>query len=901
MGVVWRATDTSLGRDVAVKVLPEAFAGDPDRMARFEREARVLASLNHPNIAAIYGVGSADGVRFLAMELVTGDDLATRLEQGPLPVVETLQIARQIAEGLEAAHEKGVIHRDLKPANVKVTPDGIVKVLDFGLAKALEGETMPAASTRSLSHSPTLTSPMTAAHVILGTAAYMSPEQARGKPVDRRADIWAFGCLVLECLTGQRAFDGETVSDTLAKILEREPDLKALPGGTPARVRDLIQRCLIKDPKLRLRDIGDARIVLEEVLAARTSSGRLLVQDVVGAGAAPRRLPLGVIAAAGAIGVVIGAGVWALVTPRVGGGAGEPTCVTVTMPPGITVQNARLTPDGRTLVVRGQPQDPDGSGTARPMIFTRRLDSFEFKPLAGTKGVVGFATGRSGTLHATIQVSPASPALRWVSLPLDGSSPPTTRADWKDSWNDVARLSNGDILIREGNASFVRMPGSGGTASPPVRMDAGRPGVSRFEFTGNELPGDHAALVNVVSYDTRGWHYSVGVVDAKTGKVKVVEEDGGNALYSPTGHLLFARGDAILAVPFDAGNAEVRGTPVAVWSGLSTNFTFVPGAFSLTDAGALFYRPGQVGGDRSFAILDAAGSLTSWSTERRPVDGGPALSPDGRSFACTMANARGIDEIWISPVDHADFRRLGTDPNADCTWAAWSPDGVRLAYYRNGKDGLDGIYIQDVDGGPARRILAPESDQVTYLATTWLPDGSAVLATRIEAGRFSIVAVPVPANPADASRPRPMLQADFNRGFAMVAPGGRMMAFNSQESGKWQVMVAELRADGSVGRPTLVSPQEGQVHLWGTDGRTIYVQDARGRLQKFSVTPGPQPTVSAPVEVGDLEKLRIQLWCPLPGGRLLVGLKNENEYEITRYDLVLNWTELLKRKMRAAR
>jgi serine/threonine-protein kinase len=901
MGVVWRATDTSLGRDVAVKVLPEAFARDPDRMARFEREARVLASLNHPNIAAIYGVGSADGVRFLAMELVTGDDLATRLEHGPVPVVETLQIARQIAEGLEAAHEKGVIHRDLKPANVKVTPDGNVKVLDFGLAKALEGEMAPAASAPNLSHSPTLTSPMTAAHVILGTAAYMSPEQARGKPVDRRADIWAFGCLVLECLTGQRAFDGETVSDTLAKILEREPDLKALPGGTPARVRDLIQRCLIKDPKLRLRDIGDARIVLEEVLAARTSSGRLLVKDEVGSGATPRRLRPGVIAAVGAIGVVIGAGVCALVAPHLGGEAGEPTCVTLTMPPGITVQNAGLTPDGRTLVVRGQPQDPDGSGTARPMVYTRRLDSFEFKPLPGTEGVVGFATGRKGTLYATIQVSPASPALRAVTVPLDGSSPPTTLTDWKDSWSGGVRLSNGDLLIREGDASFVRMPVSGGTPSPAVRMDAGRAGVSRFEFTGNALPGDQAALVNVVSYDTRGWHYSVGVVDTRTGKVKVVEEDGGNALYSPTGHLLFSRGDAILAAPFDAGKAEVRGAPVAVWSGLSTNFTFVPGAFSLTDAGGLFYRPGQVGGDRSFAILDAGGSLTSWSAERRPMDSAPVLSPDGRHFACTMVNARGIDEAWVSPVDHADFRRLGTDPNADCFWMTWSPDGGRLAYYRNGKDGKDGIYIQDVDGGPARRILAPESDQVTYQTTGWLPDGSAVVATRTEAGRFSLVAVPIPANPADTSQPRPMLQADFNRGFAFVAPGGRMIAFYSQESGNGQVMVAELHADGSVGRPVRVSPLEAQIHLWGTDDRTLYVQDVRNRLLKFSVTPGPQPTVSGPAEVGDLEKLRIQFWTPLPGGRVWVGLKNENEYEITRYNLVLNWTDLLKRKMRAAR
>ena len=323
MGVVWRATDTTLGRDVAIKVLPEAFSTDPERMARFEREARMLASLNHPNIAAIYGVGSAGGVRFLAMELVTGDDLAARLTHGPVPVVEALELTRQVAEALEAAHEKGIIHRDLKPANVKVTPDGHVKVLDFGLAKAMEGEAS-AASASAMSYSPTITGPMTAANVILGTAAYMSPEQARGKAVDRRADIWAFGCLLFECLTGRRAFSGETVSDTLAKILERDPDLRALPGGTPPRVRDLFQRCLIKDPRLRLRDIGDARIALEEVLAARSPSGRLLVAETPGAGAASRGLPLRPLAIGGVVGLALGLGMWSVLGLRSGGARGDP-------------------------------------------------------------------------------------------------------------------------------------------------------------------------------------------------------------------------------------------------------------------------------------------------------------------------------------------------------------------------------------------------------------------------------------------------------------------------------------------------------------------------------------------------------------------------------------------------
>ncbi|MEK7330434.1 MAG: serine/threonine-protein kinase, partial [Candidatus Eisenbacteria bacterium] len=264
MGVVWKAVDSTLGREVAIKVLPEAFARDPERMARFEREARLLASLNHPHIASIYGLDSADGVRFLAMELVEGEDFAARLAGGAVPLAEALPVARQIAEALEAAHEKGVIHRDLKPANIKLTPGGQVKVLDFGLAKALEGEASAASS--ALSQSPTITGPMTGANVILGTAAYMSPEQARGQIADKRADIWAFGVVLFEMLTGRRLFEGETVSDTLASVLKSDPDWRALPRETPARVRTLLKRCLERNPKLRLRDIGEARITLDDAM-----------------------------------------------------------------------------------------------------------------------------------------------------------------------------------------------------------------------------------------------------------------------------------------------------------------------------------------------------------------------------------------------------------------------------------------------------------------------------------------------------------------------------------------------------------------------------------------------------------------------------------------------------------
>ncbi len=895
MGVVWRATDTTLGRDVAIKVLPEAFALDPERMARFEREARVLASLNHPHIASIYGVGSSEGVRFLAMELVDGDDLAVRIDGGPIPVAEAVEIARQIAEALEAAHEKGVIHRDLKPANVKLTAEGRVKVLDFGLAKALEGDAA-ASSEIGMTRSPTLTSPMTAANVILGTAAYMSPEQARGRNVDRRADIWAFGCVLYECLTGRRPFAGETVSDTIAKILERDPDFAALPAATPPRVRELIQRCLDKDPKHRLRDIGDARIVLEEVLAARSSSGRLLMQDTAAGAPAIRSGSKLIPVVVGLVAVVLSAAIGQWFGQRSGRGPGEASCVALTMPPEVLVQQVWLTNDGRTLLVLGQPKG--GTAEAAPSrIYARRLDRFEFKEIAGTEGATGFGVAADDrSLLMFMPVSPGSPQVRLAKIPLDGSAPATTLTEWKNSWNGpVVKMENGDLLIREGNDSFIRLPAAGGKPSPPVKMDAGRTGVSNYGLN-SVLPGDRAALVHVVAYDSRGWHFSVGVMDLRTGKVKIIEEEGGNARYSPTGHLVFARGDAILAAPFDLGRLEPRGAPVAVWSGLSAQFTFTPSIFNLTRDGSLFYRPGQLGGERSLAILDASGKLEPWSTERRAVDNAPEISPDGRRFACTIANPRGIDEIWTSSLDSPGFQRLGTDPDADAASYVWSPDGGRIAYLRLGKDGKDGIYVQDAEGGEARNIFQHDN----YAPISWQPDGSAMIIAKRGGERAALSLLKLEGAADDTTRLRPLLSSAFNVFFASFSPDGRHLVYLSDEAGAVNAYVADFRPDGSTSRPIQVKTDAAQEVRWAHNGSALYVRDQRNRIMKIGVSTGPGLSFSAPVEVCDLDKLGIALWTVLPDGRLFVGLKNDNEGDVTRFNLVLNWTEELKRKMRSA-
>ena len=903
MGVVWRATDTTLGRDVAIKVLPEAVARDPERMARFEREARLLASLNHPNIAAIYGVGAEEGVRFLAMELVEGDDLAVRIAQGPVPVVETIEMARQIAEALEFAHEKGIVHRDLKPANVKVTPDGIVKVLDFGLAKAIVGDPSNSGPTSTPTILPTMTSAGTAVGMILGTAAYMSPEQARGKVVDRRADIWAFGCVLFECLTGHRAFSGETVSDTLAKILEREPDFSKLPGATPPRVRELLARCLVKDPKLRLRDIGDARIALDEVLAARSPSGQLRPAAGPVVGAARSRPPFVTIAIAGVAGLALGAAMLGAFAPRTRPGVGaEPRCLSVAMPAGVRAGSVVLTEDGGTLIVQGQPKNADGSVASDARAYVRRLDGYEYKELPGTAGVFFGAPSADGrTYYFIAPIAPGATQLRLARVPLDGTTPATTVTEWKSAWSLLSPQANGDLIIREGTTSFVRIPKDGGAPSPPVKIDAGRPGVSRYEFGGGSLPDDRGVFIDVVLYDARGWHYSVGVMDPKTGKVKIIEDDGGNARYSPTGHVVFSRGDAILAAPFDLDKMEIHGAPVAVWSGLSAFATYFPGRYMITREGALFYRPGQLGGDRTIALLDATGRVVPWSSKKRALDFPPAISPDGRQLACQVISTRGIDEIWISPVDRDDFHRVGTEPNADSFFPTWSPDSKRLAYRRNGEDDKDGIYVMSVNGGEPKRIFTPESAQDHYDANSWLPDGSGLLLTHAVNGVIRPELLSLGGGVTPTGPPRPLALGEFSPQLAMISPDGKVLAFQTLESGKLASYVAVFHPGGATGRPVEVKTSGSQWHAWSADGRTLFVQDERNHLMKVSVSTAPELTVAAPTEVCDLDKLRIVMWSALPGDRFVVGLRNENEDEVASYNMVLNWTEILKRKMEAAR
>ncbi len=470
MGVVWKALDTKLDREVAIKLLPETFSADAERVARFEREAKLLASLNHRNIAAIYGVDESDGRRFLVMELVEGEDLSRKLERGPLPTDEAIDVCHQLARALEAAHEKGVLHRDLKPANVQVTPEGRVKVLDFGLAKAFEVEGDSAVS-------PTLTSAGTQAGMILGTAGYMSPEQARGKTLDKRTDIWSFGCVLFECLTGRAAFRGDTLSDTLASILKSEANWTLLPDRTPPRVRELLLRCFEKDARNRLRDIGDARLELQRSITGHESlSGVSAVSLAATVPEAARRFSLPVLAGVLVLGAAIGAGVWALVAGsggNTGPGLSEVARFSIGMPRDHLLLGYLASPDGHTVGYSALP-GTQSSGQVAAVAFLRRFGEYESVLLEGTEGFSDFAFSPDGRWAvARVPVAPKSTKFRVDKLSVDGSAPPLTLADLPDIWvGPLVWLPDGDILMHQSQPyGIVRIPSDGGRPSDPIVIE----------------------------------------------------------------------------------------------------------------------------------------------------------------------------------------------------------------------------------------------------------------------------------------------------------------------------------------------------------------------------------------------------------------------------------------------
>ena len=892
MGEVYRAHDPRLARDVALKIVPEDLAGDSARMARFEREAKLLAALNHPNLGAIYGIENVGGRPFLVLEFIEGESLAVRIERGALPIGDALDINRQVALAIETAHENGIVHRDLKPGNVMVRGDGTVKVVDFGLATS--GASGSAAASSS-SQSPTLTQ---LGGGVLGTAGYMSPEQARGRIVDRRTDIWAFGCVLYECLSGKRAFDGDTVSDVIAKILEREPDYSRLPPGTPASIRRLIARCLEKDPSRRLRDIGDARLEIEEVLASRTSSGRIDPAAVPPGAARPRSLQANRIVAG-----LVGAAVAALAIRVLGGppprnaATGGVVRLSAVAPSELQVGRIVLTPDGKNILMFGRPRVEPGQPAPSTNAYVRRLDERDVRLIPGTENVGTFQLTADNT--ALMFRSPASAGgNRLWRVPLDGSSPAVAVCDWNQRWEGMMVLESGEVIAFADQSTRLVRVSAQGVASEPVPI-TGVPPRTRLTFC-SRLPGDRGVLINLVSYGPRGWYYGVGLLDPKSAHVKVLVDDGGNAVYWKGGQILFARGDALLAAPFDLGRLEVTGTPVGLMSGLRTDFMFLPGDFQFASNGTLAMAPGGKTREQTRLGSVSGGVFTPWNDEQRAYNSGLVFSRDGKRMAITIVNPRGLDEIFVGSVDSRRLdRAIAAD--ADCSWPVLSADGASLIYNRSGRDSLDGAYIHS--------LLAPARDRRVFVADSsgnvrpwsWSPDGRWLLLQRTAAGHNEILKLEVAPPGAPPATPQPLFDHPVESGQPMFSPDGHWVAYQSLENGVSHVEICSFSSEGVAGSPISVAGGGTFFPRWGDRGARLYYGTDINKVMGVSVTWGSTPSFSKPFEVCDARSLGLNGWAFAPGDRLMGTRTGELGADANaRLDLVLHWDQELKAKLAEA-
>jgi serine/threonine protein kinase len=655
MGEVYRARDSKLNREVAIKVLPAAFANDPDRMVRSQREAHVLASLNHPHIAAIYGLEESSGTRALVMELVEGPTLADRISAGPLPQEEAFQLAAQIAEALEYAHDRGIIHRDLKPANIKITPDGSVKLLDFGLAKALEAD--PASVPPQ--NSPTFTLEATRAGVILGTAAYMSPEQAKGKPVDRRADIWAFGVVLYEMLTGKQLYTGETGAEILASVMKDQLSLDRLPAGTPPAVRNLIARCLERDVRRRLSHIGEARIVLEDPLSTSPAPAM----------PAPPSRPVAWMALSGFL--LAALAILAFVYFR---SSPEETRVlkfTLGLPEKAVLDSyspPAISPDGRRVAFVA-------TASGKQALWVRDSDSLVPRPLPGTDGAFGpfwspdsrniafFALGKLKKVDAGAVIP--GPVLSLCDSP--GAVP------WSGTW------SKNDVILFSNSIELFRVPAAGGNASPVTKPDrAAGEDAHRFPWF---LPDGHHFLYTARNTDLEKTQIYVGDLDSKSRRPVVAASS--NAVYSPPGYLLFLREGTLITQRFDADKQDTIGDPIPIAERVVNYAVAVDGLFSSSQNGVLVFASGGVGGVQ-LGFFDRSGKLVSMVGAPSVIEW-PAVSADGNSVAIDRLDPQtGFFDIWLHDLKRGTERRFTFNSKSNDS-PIWSPDGSHIAF-RSSRD-----------------------------------------------------------------------------------------------------------------------------------------------------------------------------------------------------------------------
>jgi serine/threonine-protein kinase len=866
MGEVYRARDAKLGRDVALKILPPTFAHDPERVARFHREAQVLAALNHPHIAAIHGLEELNGVQVLVLELVDGETLAPRLQRGPLPVDEAMAVARQIADALGAAHEKGIIHRDLKPANIALSSQDQVKVLDFGLARALE-----AADGSDTSHSPTLTFHATQAGVILGTAAYMSPEQAKGRAADKRADVFAFGCVLYEMLSGRRAFDGEDVSDTLAAVLRGDPDWHALPAGTPTPVRTLIQQCLAKDRKERVADIAVAAYVLRNPIAAPAGAVR--------PAAAPRKRLTAAVTAIAAVALVALAGTlgWLLRTPP--SVSRSPTRFAIGVPSDQVISEVvrrrhmlALSPDGTRLAYIGNDQ-----------IYLRPMDALEAAPIRGSHEVpVELAFSPDGQWIAYYAGG------RLEKIPVTGGAPVTlaeTPALYGMSWN-------GDrIFLGAGSRGILEVPANGGVAKTIVEG-----GKANGLMHGPQLlPDGHTLLFTFAGNEsgTDLWSdASIVVQSLTTGERKTLVRGGTDAHYVPSGHLLFARDAVLFATALDVNRLEVRGGTVGVVDQIALSQGPTGAAHvALSDSGSLVHLPTAQGAASTFAWRNRQGIDTPIAAPVHAYDM-PRVSPDGRRIALHAIDQD--NDIWIWDTVSQTLTRLTFDRGMD-SFPLWTVDGKRVVYVSR-SSGEPNLYVRPADGtGQAAPLLPKPPDSSGALVGNALtPDG-----------KFLIFSVGTPSNimmvGLDEKRETRALlnNPQYAERGAAISPDGRWLAYQSDESGSFQVYVRPF-PNVDQGR-WQISADGGTNPIWAPNGRERYFVDTSNHVDSVPVQAGASFSLGRPVtllDVSDRPAAVYRNYDIAPDGSKFVVIKESQRARSSmQFIVTVDWFEELKRRV----
>ncbi|MBI3048796.1 MAG: serine/threonine-protein kinase [Acidobacteria bacterium] len=894
MGEVYRARDTQLERDVAIKILPDAFAHDPERAARFRREAKTLASLNHPHIGAIYGleqatVGPAEAghhVHALVLELVEGPTLADRIARGPIPVEESLGIARQIADALEAAHEQGIVHRDLKPANIKVREDGTVKVLDFGLAKALgpaeAGHHVPHGAEvdrgvrlqPDLTASPTLSMMATQAGVILGTAAYMAPEQAKGRPADARSDLWAFGCVLYEMLTGRRAFDGEDLPDVLGAVMRLEPDWTALPAEVPPPVSTLLRACLAKDRRKRRIEATGALFVLDNVASLAAPAA---TQGPAAAGLDVRRgrwRTVSLAAAAFVVGAgLLGGAVWWMTRPA------PPRVIRTEITTGGTTalnvqgvdRDIAITPDGSHLIYRGNNQ-----------LLVRAIDQLEPTVLSGLGAPrnvfvspdgqwIGFFDEHSPIKRVAIT---GGPAVDVAST--DGSAPRGA------TWGPDGTIVFATVAPATG---LLRVSAAGG--EPTVLTKPGRDGD---HFWPEFLPGGEAVLFTVVPA-TGVQDAQVAVLDLRTGASKVLIRGGSHAHYVAPGYLVYNAGGTLRAVGFDLERLDVVGTSALVAQGVVTTDEGAAN-FMVSVNGTLLYVPGTTGGAQQTVVsVDRNGRASALPEIPPGAYRDVRVSPDGTRLALV---ARG--DIWTYDMSRATLSRLTTDP-ADERYPFWTPDGRRIGFTSN-RAGYPEIFWRSADGtGSDERLLARGKDLLDLGAYGWSADDRQLVFSDVIQGQSFQCVILHTTTDTRGDATVLVKNESCNYG-SVVSPDGRWLAYASNLSGRFEIYVERYPQSGSRQQ---ISMDGGLLPLWSRDGRTLFFSKDDRQVLSVPVQSGATFTAGRPQILFELSMapniVGSRPYDLAPDGTFVVvrNAQTESASQTPRLVLVQNWTEELKR------